>query len=257
MLAAEALVVGVAATAFALFLTRLTMSSLAPLVQRQLGRSAPGGDAAFALDSTVLVTAALIGLATALLCGLTPIVASFRPGVIAALQSGTRTTTETRRSRRVRSGLIALEIAASLALLSGSALMLRTVVSLVHADLGFESDRTLIASITLRQNKYPDAASRLAVYERMLESLGRISGVRSVALTSSWPLQQQRVYPIEAEGQRGSARTNAAIHTVTPDYFTTTAIPIAAGRGFTTLDRNGAEPLGHRQRHARKASVAR
>ena len=63
-----------------------------------------------------------------------------------------------------------------------------------------------------------------------------------MALTSSWPLQQQRVYPIEAEGQRGSARTNAAIHTVTPDYFTTTAIPIAAGRGFTTLDRNGAEP---------------
>ena len=243
MLAAEALVLGVAATALALCLTRLTLSSLAPLVQRQLGRSAPGGTVAFALDTTVLLTAALIGLATALLCGLTPIVASFRPGVVAALQTATRTTTEGRRSRRVRAGLIALEIAASLALLSGSALMLRTVVSLVRADLGFESDRTLIASITLRQNRYPDAAARLAVFERLLESVGRISGVRSVALTSSWPLQQQRLYPVEVEGNRSPIRTNAAVHTVTSGYFTTAAIPILTGRGFTTVDRDGAEPV--------------
>jgi putative ABC transport system permease protein len=242
MLAAEALVVGAAATACALFLTRLTLSSLAPLVQRQLGRSAPGGEVAFALDTTVLVAAALVGLATALLCGLTPILASFRPGVAAALQSSTRTTTEGRRSRRLRAGLIALEIAASLALLSGSALMLRTVVSLVRADLGFESERTLIASITLRQNRYPDAASRLAFYDRLLRSIGGIAGIRSVALTSSWPLLQQRVAPIETEGPTGRASTTAAIHAVTADYFATTAIPIASGRAFAPFDREGSEP---------------
>jgi len=242
MLAAEALVVATAATAVALFLTRLTLSSLAPLVQRQLGRSAPGGDFAFALDPTVLLASVLVGFATALLCGLTPIVASFRPGVVAALQSATRTTTEGRRSRRLRAALIALEIAASLALLSGSALMLRTVVSLVRADLGFESERTLIASITLRQNRYPDAASRLALYDRLLESIRGLSGVRSVALTSSWPLLQQRIYPVETDGSGGRVRTNAAIHAVTADYFATAAIPIGSGRVFTPFDREGSEP---------------
>jgi putative ABC transport system permease protein len=242
MLAAEALVVGAAATVCALILTRLTLSSLAPLVQRQLGRSAPGGEAAFAVDTTVLMTAALVGLTTSLVCGLTPIVASFRPGIVAALQSATRTTTESRRSRRLRAGLIALEIAASLALLSGSVLMLRTVVSLVRADLGFESERTLIASITLRQNRYPDAASRLALYDRLLQTMGGISGVRSVALTSSWPLVQQRVAPIETQGPAGRARFTAAIHAVTADYFASTGIPIVSGRAFTSFDREGSEP---------------
>ena len=49
--------------------------------------------------------------------------------------------------------------------------MIRSVVTLLRTDLGFAGERILNASVTLRQNKYPDAASRLALFERMSSRL--------------------------------------------------------------------------------------
>jgi putative ABC transport system permease protein len=243
MLAAEALVLSAAATGAALFATRLILSLVAPMIQRQLGRSAPGGEISFVMDPTVLVIAGAGGLATALVCGLAPLATALRPSLAGALQSGTRTSTEGRRSQRVRAGLIGLEIAASLALLSGSTLMLRTVVSLLRADLGFESDRALIAAITLRQSRYPAVADRLALYERTIARLGEMSGVETAALTSTWALQQPRVRAIAAEGTSGRATAQAGIHAVTGEYFSTLRIPLAAGRAFQQSDRLGSEQV--------------
>ncbi|MCA1649070.1 MAG: ABC transporter permease, partial [Acidobacteria bacterium] len=194
------------------------------------------------MDPTVVIGAAVAGLITALFCGLAPLATTLRPSLVGALQSGTRTT-EGRRSQRVRAGLIGLEIAASLALLAGSTLMLRTVVSLLDADLGFESERTLIAAITLRQNRYPKAADRLALFERTVTRLGEVSGVESVALTSTWPLQQPRVHPIEGAPSTRQTQTRVGIHAVTGGYFATLGIPVIAGRAFVASDRLGAEPV--------------
>jgi putative ABC transport system permease protein len=243
MLVAEALVLGAVATGAALVMTKLILSSFAPLVQRQLGRSAPGGEMGLAMDPAVLIAAGVAGLVTALACGLAPLATTLRPGLAGALQNGMRTSTENRRSRRVRAGLIGLEIAASLALLSGSTLMLRTVVSLVRVDLGFESDRALIASITLRQSRYPAAADRLALYERTVARLSEVSGIESVALMSTWPLQQPRVQSIEAEGSSGRGPARAGVHAVTGGYFSTLDIPLRAGRTFQPSDRLGGEPV--------------
>src|SRR4029453_7024984 len=107
---------------------------------------------------------------------------------------------------------------------------------LVRGARALGPDHTPLASIPLRQNRPPDGASRLAFYDRLLRSIGGIAGIRSVALTSSWPLLQQRVAPIETEGPTGRASTTAAIHAVTADYFATTAIPIASGRAFAPFD---------------------
>lgn len=242
MLIAEALVLGAVATGAALFVTKLILSSVAPIVQRQLGRSAPGGELSFATDPAILILAGAAGLVTALVCGLAPLATTLRPSLVGALQSGTRTT-EGRRSQRARAALIGLEIAASLALLSGSTLMLRTVVSLVRADLGFESGRALIAAITLRQSRYPAAADRLALYERTVVRLGEMSGVESVALMSTWPVQQPRVQPVVAAEPSGRATAHAGIHAVTGGYFTTLGVPLVAGRAFQPSDRLGGEPV--------------
>lgn len=243
MLAAEALVLGSMATALGLALTRLLLSSMAPAIQRQLGRTAPGGELSFALQPSVAIGAAIVGVVVVILCGLAPLATSLRSSVVTALQSATRSSTEGRRSRRLRASLIALEIAASLALLSGSMLMLRTVVSLLHADLGFQSERALVASITLRQSRYPDAESRLALYDRTLERLGEMSGVESVALTSTWPLQQPRLQSLDIDGPSGRLSVRAAVHAVTDDYFATLDIPMVAQRAFGRSDRMGSEPV--------------
>ena len=242
LLFAEALLLGGLATAVALGLTRLTVSSLAPLIQQQLGRPAPGGASSFDMSGWAILLAVGTGMVTVLICGLTPLLSLRRSGLLPALQAGARTATEGRRSRRFRAGLVALELAASLALVCGAALMLRTMFSLVGTDLGIGVDRSLVASITLRQNRYPDGATQLDVFERILSRLRSTGGVESAALMSGWPMQQPGVRPVEVDdGQRTTVR--AAVHVASDAYFETLGIRLSAGRTFAPTDRSGAEPI--------------
>ena len=243
MLLAEALALGTAATLLALFLTRVTVDALAPMIQQQLGRTIPGGVSALAFDARLLIAAFGIGVLTALLCAAAPLATSLRPHLLGALQSGSRTTTEGLRSRRIRATLIALEIAASLTLVTGTTLMMRTVITLLHTDLGFSGDRILNTSVTLRPNRYPDAESREAVLERTVAGLTAVPGVESVALTSAWPLQQGQLQQVRPAASSAVAGTRAAVQSITSTYFSTLGISPVAGRVFTSSDRLGSEPV--------------
>ena len=243
MLLVEGVLIGGAATVVALIATRIALEWLAPLVQLQLGRPAPGGVSAFVVDARVVAIAAGTGVLTAVICALVPLAVALRSGVAAGLQSGSRSATDGRTARRLRAGLIALEIAASVVLLAGSALMLRSVVNLLGIDFGIKTERVLTASMTLRQHRYPDAASRAAVFERIAQRVGAASGVEAVGLTTLWPMQAPRLVPIAVTAAPDRAPTPAGIHTITPAYFETLGIPLLAGRLFTGADRIGTEPV--------------
>jgi putative ABC transport system permease protein len=243
MLLAEAVALGSAATGLAVFASALALTWLAPLVQQQLGRPAPGGVAAFAMDRRTLAFAVTVGIVTAVICTLAPLVTSMREGFQLALQTGSRSATEGPGSRRVRATLIALEIAVSLTLLTGSTLMLRTVVALLRIDLGFNAEQVLLASITLRQNRYPDGAARIAVFEWMESRLGSISGVEAVGLTTAWPVQQPRLLPVTTAGASEPATVRSGVHRVNAMYFVALDIPLRVGRLFAKADRAGSEPV--------------
>jgi predicted permease len=239
----EALLLGAGATAIALAASGLAMKLLGPMIQRELGRSVPGGTAAFGIDGTVLAGAVACGILTAVACGLAPVAASWRGRLLAGLHSGSRTATEGRGSHRTRSVLIALEVAASLALLAGSTLMIQSVVALVRSDPGIRPERVLITSITLRQRSYPDAASRLAFFERVSPRVAAIPGVESVGLGTSWPLQASRPQPVEVDGPGGRSTMRISVAAVSPGYFETIGVPMTSGRAFEPSDRAGAEPV--------------
>jgi predicted permease len=243
MLLAEAVVLGTAASLLALFITAMTLGSIAPIVQQQLGRPAPAGLSALAINARVLGVLFGTGILTAMLCSLAPLVTSLRPRLTGALQAGGRTSTDGVAPQRIRAALIALEIAASLTLVAGSTLMLRTVMTLLRTDLGFSAEHILNASVTLRQQKYPDPATRLALYERMSGTLNAVPGVESVAMTTAWPLQQGRPQPIAIPDAAAAASTRASVQGVNDAYFATLEIPIVAGRAFSRADRVGTEPV--------------
>jgi putative ABC transport system permease protein len=243
MLLAEGALLAGAASVLALVLTRLTLDVIAPMIQLQLGRSAPGGLPAFAVDARTMLFVGGVAAATAMMCAVVPLAAALRARAAGRLQSGNRTMTEGSGSQRIRSGLIAVQVALSLTLLCGSALMLRSVVALLGTDLGFEAGSVLNASITLRQNRYPDAASRAAAFERIAARLHAVAGVETVGLTTSWPVQQ--LTPQEIERRDGAARATvrAVIHGVNDAYFTALDIPLVAGRAFAAADRPGTAPV--------------
>jgi predicted permease len=121
--------------------------------------------------------------------------------------------------------------------------MLRSVVALVRTDLGISGERVLNASLTLRQNRYPDAASRAAAFDRLAARIAETPGVVSVGLTTAWPLQQPGQTRVE-DAANPSRGAQGAVHSVNESYFEALAIPILAGRALQFSDGPAAEPVG-------------
>jgi putative ABC transport system permease protein len=266
LLGFEALLLGAAATIVALIVTVGVVQPMMPLVERQLGRQVPGGATSTRVDGRVLAGAIAGGLLTVTCCALAPLFAMRRAEAAAVLAGGGRTATEGAGPRRARAALITMEMAASMALLSGSVLMIGSVSRMLQIDVGFTPERVYTAGVGLRQRSWPDAASRASFYERLLPRLRATAGVDSVSLVDWWPLQAPRRRRVEAlaidaaagEGHEsyggrgvssarqlaGSARpVDAGSIAVSTDYFSTLGIRLRDGRAFTDGDRLGAEPV--------------
>lgn len=136
-----------------------------------------------------------------------------------------------------------MEIAASVTLVAGSLLMLRSVITLLRTDLGFSAERVVSVGVTLRPSRYPDAPSRADVFERGLSRLSAVAGAESLALTTALPLQQGPSQPVSCADPSERASTRAAVQAVTEAYFSTLTVPVTAGRAFSSGDRTGSEPV--------------
>jgi len=117
------------------------------------------------------------------------------------------------------------------------------VAQLVRVPLGYQTEGVLLARLGLRQRAYPDAAARLAFYERLLPRLAQVPGVEWAAL-SDWPaLQPQVTQPVETQDAGGSGAAQSGVVGVSPGYFAALGVPLVEGRAFTASDRSGAGPV--------------
>jgi putative ABC transport system permease protein len=148
------------------------------------------------------------------------------------------------RGRRLPLGraLVAAQIALSLLLLIGAGLFVRSLQNLVRLDPGFDRERLVLAEINPRLLGYDDARL-VAAYDRLVERLEAIPGVRSASLSQFRLLTPSRsvseVYLPRTAPPPGHALT-AQLTVVTPHYFATAGIPVLRGRGFEPRDRQGA-----------------
>ena len=251
LLGLETLLLGVTATLCGVGVSALLSRVMAPVVEQRLGRRLPGGESALMVDSTLLAAmlAGCILLTVALT--LAPLLTLWSTPTSSALKTGDRGSTEGRTARRLRSALIASEIAAALALLVGSALLIRSSVAMLNVDHGFRAAGLLTTSVGLRARVYSNAASRARFYERLLQRFDEENTGHRVALSSVWPLQQAQPRLVARAGQGTAVR--AGVTRVTAQYFATLHIPFLDGASFGTHDRLGgdrvvviSESLAHR-----------
>lgn len=242
LLVIEALVIGGLATVIGTISSGVAMSSLAPAIERVLERRVPGGLDAFAMDYRVLLAACASGLLVTLVFALAPVIATWRSSIAPNLSLSGRAMTDNTSASRSRAVLIGVEVAASLTLLVGAALMAETAMRMLRVDFGIRPDNVMTASLALRQRSFPDPASRMAFYDRLLARLGSLPGGSSVALGDWWPLQGSRPRRVETMGDTpvtGGANPFA----VTSAYFDALGMSIRDGRAFTPADRLGSEPV--------------
>ncbi len=242
LLVIESLVLVVSAAGLGMAASALLLRAVGPALELQLGRRVPGGPTALTFDGPVALASGVLLLLMAAALALGPVLVTAGRPLVAGLRHGRQGGVEGPGGRRARGALIAAEVAGSLALLTGCGLMVRTVVRLLDADLGFEPVRIVTASIGLRERSYPDATSRVAFYQRLQSELARLPGVTAAALSLPSPLTEFALAPVLLAGGAPPAGA-AAVRAVSPRYHSTMGMTVRLGRAFTPLDRAGAEPV--------------
>jgi len=244
MLLAEASLLCGTALVCGVGLTALALGTVAPMVETELGRPAPGA-AGITLDTTVLAIVAGVSLMAAVLLSLAPMSSWGRRltnalGPLGALSHDSRVASEGRPMRTLRAGLMAFEIAGALVLLVGCGLMVRSVVQMLSTDLGFEAGGLSASRIMLRARNYPDAAAFRRFHERFAGDLAATTG--SPVAFSSWP---PFVPPPEhlIESDAGSAPPTAGSIAVSAGYFSVFDIPVREGRDFTAAEATTDAPV--------------
>jgi predicted permease len=202
---------------------------------------------AIPMNPPVLCFALGITVLTALLFAAVP---SLQSGSASeALKESTRATSSGFHSTRARRSLVTAEIALSLLLLTGAGLIIESFRQVHREDLGFRPEQVLGLEVFLPPNRYPEAEpqKRSAFVNAVLDSLRKISGVRSVAATNFLPLTGfwgTTDFVIEGQPLRSQAeKPQADNRLVTPGYFSTMGVALLRGRDFNNTDRSDTEDV--------------
>ena len=185
----------------------------------------------------VVVVAALVaGVAPALRAGATDVRTAMATGRAGGGRIGTR----------LRSALVALEVALAAAMLVGAGLTGRSFQKLLSENPGFDPHHAVVASVVLPQARYDSSDKSLAFVNHALDQLRALPDVSAVAAASGLPLATGHAqWSVEVEGRPDSVRTLSSPYFVpaTHDFFRAMGIRIVRGRGFGPEDTDTTPPV--------------
>lgn len=213
----------------------------------------------------LLFTAGIAGL-SAPLFGIVPALraTNVRPG--AALKEQGRSTAGEGHAGAMQP-LIVGQVALSLTLVVVAVLLIRTFASLAHQRFGFDTDRLLVANITLARDSVPESG-RGAIFERIRQAASAVPNVETAAAAVITPISgagwNTVVSQIDRRVVGGTERERGTwVNAVSEEFFSTYGTRVLAGREFSSSDRagspgvvivneafarrflGGADPVGH------------
>jgi putative ABC transport system permease protein len=197
------------------------------------------------LSGTVLLFTLIVAILAGVLSGLLPAFRASRPHLHDTLKPGGRGSVGAA-GQRIRQALVVAEIALALVLLAGAGLMINSYVRITREDAGVRTDNRLTLEVSLQgQDKYRTRHSQAhfsvtplaaSFYDRVLERIESLPGVRAAAVTSVLPPSIGPSYPVRVTGRSENGNLRTQFHEVSTKYFDTVGIPVLRGRAFTGLD---------------------
>jgi predicted permease len=192
------------------------------------------------IDLKVLAFTWGITCLTGIIFGLVPALIFSKRDVNEFLQEGSRGTTGGR-GARLRQGLVVLEVALALIVLTGAGLMIQSMLRLVNVAPGLDPQNVLAMSMSLPQeNLYYGPPTHPQFAHDLQEQVGSIPGVVAVSAVSHLPIgggRASRGFVIEGQPDPGSEnQPGASYNIICPNYFHTMGIKLISGREFTEQD---------------------
>jgi predicted permease len=234
----EAVVLSLLGASLGVLLAWLAIGVTLPLVPQTLLPRLGG----IVIDARVMAFCLGLSLVSTLLIGLVPALrisgAAFGEGL--ALHAGETRTTGDRQGERLRTLMVAGQIAMTLVLLIGAGLLIHSFVRLTSVSPGFESSGrdgvVQTVRVTLPQ-RLVDEPERIHAFARgVLDRIQSLPGVTSASLINSMPFGRMFIQgDFEIEGQP-KPTLFAGTPKIESGYFKTMGIPLLAGREFTPQD---------------------
>jgi len=196
-------------------------------------------------DRTVLLATMALSILTVSIFGILPALRASGLAPVAVLKEEAGTISGGPKKLRLSSALVVAQISLSLLLLICAGLFIRTLQNAQRQDAGFDPNHVLLAYFELAPMGWSDTQG-IAFHRQVLSKLEALPGAESVTLADFSPLNFTiHSDVVEVDGyvpQRGESmeidRGNVA-----PNYFRTMRTPIVAGREFTALDNEKAQPV--------------
>jgi len=229
---ALAIVAGVAGTLAGRWLVRLLVAfgpdQLPPWVRLEFG-------------ARTIVFAVVVIVATALVFGLAPALQARRADVTGSLVGGAGTRASVGiPQRRMLDGLVVIEIALALVLLTGSGLLVRAYATLRSTDPGFRPDGVMTFQLALPMAKYPSAVAQRRLYATLVDRLSATPGVQSAGVVTCLPFGCHWGMFLRAEGAPPPAKNGSnpvvLARYASARYFETMGIRLLHGRFFTDAE---------------------
>ncbi len=194
-------------------------------------------------DLRLLVFALAVSIGTAVIFGTIPAWRATHAEASSGLVAHARTASGTGLRNRLGKSIVILQIATSLVLVVGAGLLTRTLVNLRDLYPGFNRENVLLFSVSPAVIGYRDAALA-PLYERILDRVGSVPGVRLASLSVHSPLSSNiSSSVVKVQNPRAGSGDDLAsvnIEPVGPAYFQTLQVPLLRGRDISWRDREGA-----------------
>ena len=241
LLLAESAVLALAGSALGVVVALAGVDVLTTFAERFTPRASE-----VSLDGLVLAfTAGVAGL-LALALGWIPAVPGSARGSHSPLTSPGARAIGGRGHRRVQGALVVAQVALSVTLLTGSGLLVRTLLNLYDVEVGADLEGVLTVEVPVAGTGRSDVETR-DVYERMRQGIAAIPGVAEAGVGSAVPLRDNE---FELEIKAEDVPTNpdlptprAEYRTATPEFFRAAGIPLLAGREFQATDTRDGAPV--------------
>ena len=229
-------------SAFAGTVGALLAWQLVPIVPRMAANFLPfDPEAPLQLSVPVLFFTIGMSILTGIVMGIYPALQSSRTDLVDGLKEGGRGTSGSAHQQRFRKILIGAQVALSVTLLAGAALLITSFVRLSQQDIGFHPEHRWIGFITLPDAQYPDANARQQFVEKTSAALHAVPAFQSSTISADIPLipaGTSNVLYTRPDGEilPIDKRQAAVLHNIAPDYFKTWGISLLAGRDFNEHD---------------------
>jgi predicted permease len=236
-LLAESVLLAVVGGALGLALAWVTM----PLVVRLAGDSLPRSNSV-SVDLWVLLFTLVVAVLAGILFGLAPARYAWRVDLREALNETNRGGSG-RVVLRTRAVLVVSEIALAMLLLVGAGLLFKSFERLSQVSPGFSADHILVANI-VRSPTYSDPNVRLSFFDRLLDQISALPGVRAAGAVSVLPVTGTGValhFNIQGRPPNSPQQfTISSYREVSAGYLKTMGVPLIAGRWTEDRDREQA-----------------